>query len=204
MRPRNQADYSVEDWNRQYETGDYAKKWDIGGPSPDLVATVSVLGLRSGTALDLGCGAGAESIYLAARGLKVIGVDVSLAALAIARTRSREAGVKVQLCAASSVALPVASASIDFANDRGCLHSLGLADWEQYANEMARVLRPGALAVIRGCRDESHPAFTGLTQKRLATTFGDGRFLVRAAAAISLCASHGHIPAAFALLERRA
>lgn len=45
------------------------------------------------TVLDLGCGTGGHSIELARRGHQIVGVDISPAMLAIARTRATDAGV---------------------------------------------------------------------------------------------------------------
>ena len=49
--------------------------------------------LTPGTALDAGCGVGAEAIWLAARGWEVTGVDISATALTAADDRAREAAV---------------------------------------------------------------------------------------------------------------
>lgn len=203
MKPRHQGEYSVADWDQQYTDGMSRQKWDLDWPGPDLVAATAVLGLGAGSAIDLGCGGGAESLYLASRGLAVLGVDVSMAALAIARARGRKSAVRATFCQSSVFDLPVQTSSVDFANDRGCLHSLHLDDWARYACELARVLKPGALALIRGCNDRSQTAFTALTKDRVAAAFGGGRFSVRAAARLNLCASRGHLSAALILLERR-
>lgn len=53
----------------------------------------AIRGLAPGTALDAGCGAGAEAIALAKRGWRVTGVDVSRTALELAGERARSAGV---------------------------------------------------------------------------------------------------------------
>jgi SAM-dependent methyltransferase len=49
--------------------------------------------LVAGTALDAGCGAGAEVIWLARHGWRVTGADISAAALKAAAERGRDAGV---------------------------------------------------------------------------------------------------------------
>ena len=51
--------------------------------------------LTPGTALDAGCGAGAEAIWLAEQGWRVTGADISKAALATAAGQSEAAGVDV-------------------------------------------------------------------------------------------------------------
>jgi SAM-dependent methyltransferase len=52
--------------------------------------------MAPGRALDVGCGSGADAVYLATRGWAVTGVDFVEAALARARRRAAEQGVEVQ------------------------------------------------------------------------------------------------------------
>ena len=59
--------------------------------NPYIVSETS--GLRRGTALDAGCGAGAEAVWLAEQGWDVTGADISPTALAKARRRAEAAGL---------------------------------------------------------------------------------------------------------------
>jgi len=63
-------------WNDRY--GRQGNIWS-GRPNPQLVAEVS--SLAPGTALDVGCGEGADAVWLAGRGWRVTGVDISSVAL---------------------------------------------------------------------------------------------------------------------------
>jgi SAM-dependent methyltransferase len=65
-------------------------RWS-GKPNALLVDAVS--DLAPGTALDLGCGEGGDAIWLASRGWRVTGADVSAAALARAAEHAAAAGV---------------------------------------------------------------------------------------------------------------
>jgi SAM-dependent methyltransferase len=65
-------------------------RWS-GKPNALLVDAVS--DLAPGTALDLGCGEGGDAIWLASRGWRVTGADVSSAALARAAEHAAAAGV---------------------------------------------------------------------------------------------------------------
>ncbi len=60
-------------------------------PHPHLVKEIDAL--TPGTALEAGCGAGAEAIWLAARGWDVTAVDIAEQALARAARRAADAGV---------------------------------------------------------------------------------------------------------------
>jgi SAM-dependent methyltransferase len=63
-----------------------------GKPNAALVREVSMI--APGRAIDLGCGEGADAIWLAERGWTVTGVDVSAVALGRAAEHARDAGVE--------------------------------------------------------------------------------------------------------------
>lgn len=77
-------------WDERY-TGDGPADREAGPPTAFAQHT-EVFG-TSGTALELACGAGQASVWLALRGLRVHGVDVSPVAVAQARTLARRCGV---------------------------------------------------------------------------------------------------------------
>jgi SAM-dependent methyltransferase len=62
-------------------------------PNPQLVAEIT--DLRPGTALDVGCGEGADAIWLAERGWRVTGVDFSTTALERAAQHAAARGGEV-------------------------------------------------------------------------------------------------------------
>lgn len=70
-------------WDDRYRSK--PRMWS-GKPNPQLVREAG--GLRPGKALDLGCGEGADAIWLAQQGWTVTAVDVS--AVALDRARSHE------------------------------------------------------------------------------------------------------------------
>jgi SAM-dependent methyltransferase len=77
-------------WDQVWH-GDRAHSMGASPPNPHLVREVG--DLAPGTALDAGCGAGAEAIWLATRGWRVTGADIAGAALDRAAERAAEAGV---------------------------------------------------------------------------------------------------------------
>ena len=58
------------------------------------VLTEVAAALHPGTALDLGCGEGADAIWLAQRGWRVTGIDISETAIARAASAAQSAGVQ--------------------------------------------------------------------------------------------------------------
>lgn len=72
-------------WDDMYR--ETTRKWS-GKPNPQLVAEVT--DLKPGTALDVGCGEGADAIWLAEHGWQVTGADVSRVALERAAEHSDE------------------------------------------------------------------------------------------------------------------
>ena len=66
-------------WNERYQSGD--APWDTGYPSTELIRTVKEEGIQPGRVIELGCGTGTNSIWLAQQGFEVTAVDISPLAL---------------------------------------------------------------------------------------------------------------------------
>jgi SAM-dependent methyltransferase len=80
--------FSQQFWDERYAADD--RVWS-GQPNPRLVEHAA--DLPPGLALDVGCGEGADAVWLAERGWRVTGADVSVVGLEKARRRAGEAGV---------------------------------------------------------------------------------------------------------------
>lgn len=78
----------LQGWNQRYLT-------ERGRPSPTPLIMEIAQGLRAGRALDLACGAGRNSLWLARRGWQVTAVDGSQAAIEIVRDRAAAEGVHI-------------------------------------------------------------------------------------------------------------
>lgn len=79
----------VEEFWEQF----YAEREQVWSGNPNVVLVEEIEGLAPGTALDLGCGEGADTIWLASRGWHVTGADISQAALDRAAAHATSAGV---------------------------------------------------------------------------------------------------------------
>lgn len=104
--------------------------------------------LPQGRALDLGCGTGDASIYLARHGWKVTGVDFVEKALEKARAKS--ANLSIDFIGADVTHLSEAGIGEDFRLivDNGCLHNMSDGDRDAYAREVTAVAAPDARLLI--------------------------------------------------------
>lgn len=87
-------DRSMDDTtHQQYWDSRYAEHHHMWSGEPNAVLVQEAADLEPGTALDLGCGEGADAVWLARRGWRVTAVDISGVALERAAGHAEEAGV---------------------------------------------------------------------------------------------------------------
>ncbi len=109
--------------------------------------------LENLSVLDLGCGTGRNSNYIAGLGNNVTGFEVSTTALDLARTRGRGLSVSYQHQNIGA-AYPLADNSIDLILDVTSSNSLNEKEREAYLSETARVLKPGGYFFVKTlCKD---------------------------------------------------
>lgn len=159
---RDEAEmFTQEFWDERYAGA--TRVWS-GQPNQRLVEQVS--GLAPGRALDVGCGEGADVVWLAKQGWEVTGVDVSQVALDRAARHATEEGVADR----------ASFARVDlFAGDRlpgdmdlvtsHYMHTPMKLFAPTYAAMGAAVRPGGTLLVVGHHPDDAH---TGLRNERLA------------------------------------
>lgn len=149
--------------------------WDNTLPPPEVQNLVAAL--PKGRALDLGCGYGRTSIYLAQNGWEVDGVDFVPQAIEEAKRRAAEAGAlaQIQFHVGSVADLHFVHGPYDLAIDIGCMHSLSEPLQIAYRDELLRLLRPGAayllFARLRNQDDDPADGPSGMEEAALRTLF---------------------------------
>jgi len=98
--------------------------------------------------LDLGCGGGRHSVFLAREGFKVTAVDFSLTGLASLEQWLANEGLAARVVHADVRKLPFEDASFDAAIAYASLYYLDFSGMTCAASELRRVLKPGAHALV--------------------------------------------------------
>jgi len=147
-------------WDAVYrETAPDQLPWNAGGPDADLVRLVESGKVPVGRAIDLGAGPGHDAIYLAQQKFKVLAVDISPAAIELAKANAKAAGVGVAIDFRVEDVLKLSSpaGTATFINDRGCFHVLAAADRQTYINRVAGVLASEGLIFLRTFNEHEPP-----------------------------------------------
>jgi SAM-dependent methyltransferase len=157
---------STADWYAEAAVGLWAgePQWGVFGVPEDQVGLLPD-NVDGKDVIELGCGTGYVSAWLARRGAKPTGLDNSSRQLATARRLQAEHGLRFSLIWANAEEVPLDDATFDLA-----ISEYGASLWcdpYRWIPEAARLLRPGgelifltnsALVVLCVFDDENTPA----------------------------------------------
>jgi len=130
-------------------------EWTAGSPPPELINLVWSGVIAPGSrVLELGCGIGTISSFLAVRGLRVTSVDLSSNAIALARKMAAVFGCEVDFRVSDIFDLAISEGEYDVVVDQGCFHHMQDAEREPYEALVYKALRPGGLYVLQSFSDQ--------------------------------------------------
>ena len=192
--PDDTIQFTAEFWDDRYRSA--GQLWS-GQPNPQLVAQTA--DLAPGTALDAGCGEGADAIWLARHGWTVTAADVSAVALERAAGYAAAAGDEIarritwQQRDLRSWAPPPLRFDLVSAQ---FMHLPG-ADLEALHDRLAAAVAPGGTLLVVAHHPDDMPASAPLagrpdmfrSAEHLAASLDPGEWEIRVASAIGRSAT---------------
>ncbi len=133
------------DWAERYnDTPLNEIPWELGRPK-DVVVELMESGLisKGSRVLDIGCGAGSNTVFISGAGYNVIGLDFVPLALKHSIELAEENSLEIPFTAADAAYLPFRSSVFDLIIDLGCFHCMAEGRRGDYIDEVSRVIRPG-------------------------------------------------------------
>ena len=151
--------------------------WDTGIIPPELSALVEGSdALPPGRALDLGCGTGAQAVYLAQHGWQVTGVDLVPQPLEDARRKADAAGVRPTWVQGDITRLSDLGIGIDYnlILDLACFHGLTVEQRPGTARQITSIAAPGAIFLLAAfAPGRRGPLPSGIGRDEVERLFGD-------------------------------
>lgn len=149
--------------------------WDIGEPQSVFVNLFEE-GAITGRAFDAGCGTGENALYLASRGLDVVGFDFAPAAIERARAKAAERNVHARFEVVDVLDLSAFDNAFDSGIDSGCFHVFDDEPRARYVRSLHGALRPQGRMFIM-CFSDRQPGVWGprrVTEHELRDAFAHG------------------------------
>ena len=142
--------------------------WEIGRPQPPFIAAADRV---AGPLLDCGCGTGNTSLFFAARGLEVTGIDFVAEAVQRARAKAAERGLSVEFLVKDAMTLVDWDRRFASVVDSGLFHICSRDERRRYVAGLAHVLNPGGRFFLFCFSDEEPNAPHGVSTRDLTEAF---------------------------------
>lgn len=167
-----------EFFDTAYE-GDAVPPWDTGRPQEDVMRLYERGGFK-GKILDVGCGSGENALFLASKGLDVVGVDRVAAAIDRAKAKAKQRGLEVTFLVGDALQLHSLGKTFDTVLDCGLFHVFSDEDRRQYLQSLASVVKnKGTLHLL--CFSDMEPPGEGprrIGERELVEAFNMKGWLV--------------------------
>lgn len=148
-------------WERAYRLPLTEIPWEIETPPQVLSQLVKSGKVKPCNALDVACGSGNYSVFLARRGFDVTAVDFSKIALHLAKEKVKKAGLEERVHFVNTdvrrLGKAVGRRRFGFILDWCLLHHVAPLDFKSYALQFSKLLKPGGLLLLACFSDADSP-----------------------------------------------
>jgi ubiquinone/menaquinone biosynthesis C-methylase UbiE len=145
-------------WERMYAMGLFLRQ-AVHSEIPKIAKHFKARGVKQ--ILDLGCGSGRHTVFLANQGFEVVGLDIALTGLDATFQQLVEAGQTGHVIASDILQLPFIDRVFDAIISVRVIHHNRLRKIQETVVEMWRVLQPNGLVWITVPVPKNHPSAQG-------------------------------------------
>ncbi|MGI9290793.1 MAG: class I SAM-dependent methyltransferase [Gammaproteobacteria bacterium] len=159
---------STHEKNTFTATYDWASKWEDlpwSHSEPTLFLSEVCRRREPATALDIGCGGGTDSLFLASQGWDVTALDFIDKALEYTQQRAKDAGLSLTTVEADITTWEPPQ-QYDLILDHGLLHNMDPERHDAYREVLLKALAPGGEFILL----HWHPAYEGQQNGKMGPT----------------------------------
>lgn len=167
--------HQLPQWEEFYQANQLeSMPWFNPALDDDLKRALDELGVKGGTALDLGTGPGTQAVHLARRGFSVTATDISAAAIRQAKEKAGEHGLAISW-QEDDILDTRLDRQFDLIFDRGCFHVLAPERRAEYVGTVGKLLKTGGYFFLK-CMSRLQPGEQGpyrFTPEQVREIFGN-------------------------------
>lgn len=138
--------------------------WTRTEPQQELIELIESGKIKACKAIDIGCGEGYYSIYLASKGFDVLGIDLSERAIHYAKENAAKCGVNVRFAAMDIADLGKLKERFDFVLEWEVMHHIMPPQRQKYVEDVDKLLNHNG-KYLSVCFNEQSPEFGGAGKK---------------------------------------
>ncbi len=139
--------------------------WTETQPPQELIELIDSKKITPCKTLDMGCGEGFYSIYLASQGFDVTGIDISGNAINLAKENAKKQNAQVKFLQMDALDLDKLDEKFDFVLEWAVLHHIMPEDRKKYVENIKKILNKGG-KYFSICFNLENPDF-GMKGKKL-------------------------------------
>ncbi len=137
--------------------------WTSQKPPTELVKLIKEGKIKPCKVIDVGCGEGRYSVYLAKKGFDVLGIDLSETAIQRSKEYARTVRSKAKFESMDIADLSNLSEKFDFVFEWALLHHILPPQRQKYAKDISRILKSGG-KYLSVCFNDNTPQLSVASQ----------------------------------------
>lgn len=138
--------------------------WTKRNPHIEFKSLIENDKIKRGRALDIACGEGFNSIYLAESGFDVLGIDISEKAIEYSRKNAKKANFRIRFKTLDIENLKKLKEKFDFVLEWGLLHLIPPSKRKSYAKNVYQLLNKGS-QYLSVCFNDQSPEYGDINVK---------------------------------------